>query len=147
MGIFPGDFGAPTTSVTALDADDVGAWSVDGAIAPVTLGAMRGISYVTANTGAAYTATRTGLSEDFFLTVTGNATITLAGGGVTGEVSVWNIVFKQDGTGGRSITVSGVEWVGGTPTFTTTAGASNHCSFKQYGSGPIYGLFGGAAAS
>lgn len=147
MPIFDSGYGALVTAATALDADDSVLMAVDGGIRRVALSSARGCLYIAANTGTAYTATRDVQTEDFLLTVTGNATITLAGGSVANEMSVWNIIFKQDATGGRTITVSSVVWVGGTPTFTTTALASNHCTFIQHGTGTIWGYFGGAATS
>ncbi len=147
MPIFDSGYGALVTAADALDTDDGALWAVDGGIRRVALSASRGCLYTAANTGTAYTATRTIQIEDFLLTVTGNTTITLAGGSIANEMSVWNIVFKQDATGGRTITVSSVVWVGGAPTFTTTALASNHCAFYQHGTGNIYGVFGGAGTS
>lgn len=147
MGVFPGEYGDPVETVNDLDANDSTPWVVDGVLKPVTLGATRGLSYTAANTVTAYTATRTGIHEDFLLTVTANTAITLAGGSVANEVSIWNVILKQDSTGGWTITVSGVTWVGGTPTFNTTANASNHCAFVQHGTGTIYGYYGGSATS
>ena len=133
MTFFPAEFDDEPT----LDADDV--FLLDGR-RKAGLSAVRRAPFTAANTGAAYTATRTALSKDFLLTVTANTTITLAGGGVSNQVSIWNITLKQDATGGHSIMVAGVEWIGGTPTFTTLAGKSNHCTFSQHGTtGAIYG--------
>jgi hypothetical protein len=131
--------------VADRDSTESSLWAVDSVVKPVALSAVRGCAYTAANTGSTYTATRTGLLEDFELTVTANTTITLAGGSVSGEVSVWNITFVQDSTGGRTVTVNSVAWSGGTPDFTTDAGAANHCSFVQHGTGTIYGFYGGSS--
>ena len=147
MPTFPGGYGAQITDPTAVDEDDGLLVAIDGLVKEVAVPAVRALIYTSASTGASYTATRTSNTEDFLLSVTANTTITLAGGGVAGLISLWNIVFKQDATGGRTITVNSVVWVGGTPSFTTTALASNHCSFVQHGTGTIWGYFGGAAAS
>ena len=147
MPQFPIDYGAIVEAVADLDTSDTALMAVDNVVKPVAPSAFRGCVSTTANTGSAYTATRTVLAEDFLLTVTANTIITLAGGSVANEVSVWNVILKQNATGGWTITVSGVAWVGGTPTFNTTALASNHCAFVQHGTGTIYGYYGGSATS
>lgn len=146
MPIFPSGYGALVTAATALDEDDGALWAIDGGVKVVAPSAGRGCLYTAANTGAAYTATRTALVQDFLLTVTANTTITLAGGAIANEMSVWNIILKENATGGFTIAVNSVKWAGGLPTFTTSALASNHCQFVQHGTGDIYGYFGGSSA-
>ena len=62
--------------------------------------------------------------ETHDLTLTGNATFTLAGA-FTGLATDLRVILRQDGTGGRTVTWPGsVEWTGGSaPTLQTAASA------------------------
>lgn len=74
-------------------------------------------------------------------TMTGNGTLTLAGGVAGG---VYTVEVLQDGTGGRTVTWSGATWEAGiAPTSTTTANRKDVFTFFFDGSaylGVVFGL-------
>lgn len=79
-------------------------------------------------------------SNDWDVTLTGNATLTFSGV-VTGQ---WfQITLIQDATGSRTVTwPSGIKWPGGTaPTLSTAANAIDTFIFKCTGSGAYRGYF------
>ena len=55
---------------------------------------------------------------------------------VVGAYSEVMVDYKQDGTGGRTVVhPTGTVWVGGTPTFTTTANATNRVIYTTFNAG------------
>lgn len=84
----------------------------------------------TANTSTAITVALTNGTVQI-LTLTGNCTLTMPSAGA-GKSFI--IFLRQDGTGGRSITWSTVNWAGGTaPTITSTASKQDIFSFFSDG--------------
>lgn len=82
----------------------------------------------TALTYAATVTPDASTSNNFKLTLTGN--VTIANPTNLGDGMVLNLIIKQDGTGGHTITLgSKFKWPGGTvPTWVTTANAINFVS-------------------
>ena len=84
----------------------------------------------TANTGTAITVSLTNGTVQQ-LTLTGNATITMP---TASAGKSFVIMLKQDATGSRTVTWSGVTWPGGTaPTVTSTANKQDIYSFFSDG--------------
>ena len=84
----------------------------------------------TANTSTAITVSLANGTVQI-LTLTGNCTLTMP---TAGAGKSFIILLRQDGTGGRSITWSTVNWAGGTaPTITSTASKQDIYSFFSDG--------------
>lgn len=78
-------------------------------------------------------------------TMTGNGTLTLAGGVAGG---VYTVEVLQDGTGGRTVAWSGATWAGGVvPTSTTTANRKDVFTFYFDGTAYLGVQFGANFAS
>jgi hypothetical protein len=77
---------------------------------------------VAASSSTAYTADLTN-GNVFYLTMTGNCTLTLSNPPATGKGGAVTFILVQDGTGSRTVTwPASVKWAGGAaPTLTTTA--------------------------
>ena len=84
----------------------------------------------TANTSTAITVSLSNGTVQI-LTLTGNCTLTMP---TAGAGKSFIILLRQDGTGGRSITWTTVNWAGGTaPTITSTASKQDIYSFFSDG--------------
>jgi len=113
--------------------DETGSGSLVFGTSP-TLGNPTITNYVetlyTANTSTAITISLTNGTVQF-LTLTGNATITMPTA-VAGKS--FTVLLKQDATGGRSVTWTTVVWPSGTaPTITTTASKMDKFVFTSDG--------------
>lgn len=71
-----------------------------------------------------------------FVTLNGNATVTLAGA-VNGTACTLEILFQQDATGSRTVTFAGgtIRWSGGAYVATTTASAFDRVALTTYDGG------------
>ena len=78
--------------------------------------------------------------NEFFLTLTGNITLTFSNPPATGKVGNFTLKTKQDATGSRTITWPGsVDWAGGTaPTISTAANAVDFFTFHTDDAGTIW---------
>ena len=78
-------------------------------------------------------------ANKFWGTLDQDCTITTTGWTPLKDVQI-SVELIQDGTGGWTPTFSGVTWIGGTPTWTTTAGTVTHVVlFSRDGGTTIYG--------
>lgn len=90
------------------------------------------------NSGAAITLDLS-LAKTHILKLTANCTITLSNG-VNGNT--YRLILVQDATGGRTVSVNGVSWSGGTPpTLVTTANKAAVLTLLKTGAG-AGGYFG-----
>lgn len=83
------------------------------------------------------------------VTLTGNSTFTFAGFPAASTGAAMVLLVKQDGTGGRTASFSGVKWNGGTPpVVSSAAGAETVLSFVCFNFAQtitVYGFTGGLA--
>lgn len=89
-------------------------WNESHVLAAHALGGRVGVTPITLDNGSVQTAT-----------LTGNVTFTLptVGAGTTEHLT---LILSNNATGGHAVTITGVQWVGGTaPTFDTSANAQN----------------------
>lgn len=89
-------------------------WNESHVLAAHALGGRVGTTPITLDNGSVQTAT-----------LTGNVTFTLptVGAGTTEHLT---LILSNNATGGHAVTITGVQWVGGTaPTFDTSANAQN----------------------
>ena len=89
-------------------------WNESHVLAAHALGGITGSVSLTLDNGCVQTGT-----------LTGNVTFTLPT--VTaGTTEHLTLILTNDGTAGRAVTITGIQWVGGTaPTFDTAASAKN----------------------
>lgn len=89
-------------------------WNESHTLAAHDLGSISGTVSITLENGSVQTGT-----------LTGNVTFTLPT--VTaGTTEHLTLILTNDGTAGRAVTITGIQWVGGTaPTFDTAASAKN----------------------
>ena len=89
-------------------------WNESHVLAAHALGNITGSVSLTLDNGSVQTGT-----------LTGNVTFTLPT--VTaGTTEHLTLILTNDGTAGRAVTITGIQWVGGTaPTFDTAANAKN----------------------
>jgi cytoskeletal protein CcmA (bactofilin family) len=122
-----GDVSAATVTATGLTTGTAAATSItvtggQAVAAQHTLGNITGSVTVDWNNGNAQRGV-----------LTGNVTISFSNM-IAG--ASYSLMLVQDGTGGRSITLSGVAWEGGVaPTFVTTAGRGSLVSLYSSGTG------------
>jgi hypothetical protein len=135
LGTGVATFLATPTSANLISVvtDETGSGSLVFATTP-TLSNPTITNYVetlyTANTSTAITISLTNGTVQF-LTLTGNATITMPTA-VAGKS--FTVLLKQDGTGGRTVTWTTVVWPSGTaPTITTTASKMDKFVFTSDG--------------
>lgn len=89
---------------------------------------------VTANTSTAYTVDPAN-GKFFDLTLTGNCTLTVQATLTSSQEQEFSTIITQDGTGGRTLTISGVTWdAGSAPIMPSAAGASLSLTFVAHGS-------------
>lgn len=89
-------------------------WNEDHVAAAHALGNLTGSVTIDLNHGSVQTGT-----------LTGNVTFTLPSV-ASGTTEHLTLILTSDATAGRAVTITGIQWVGGTaPTFDTAASAKN----------------------
>lgn len=89
-------------------------WNESHTLAAHDLGSISGTVSITLENGSVQTST-----------LTGNVTFTLPAV-TSGTTEHLTLILTNDGTAGRAVTITGIQWVGGTaPTFDTAASAKN----------------------
>lgn len=89
-------------------------WNESHTLAAHDLGSISGTVSITLENGSVQTGT-----------LTGNVTFTLPTV-TSGTTEHLTLILTNDGTAGRAVTITGIQWVGGTaPTFDTAASAKN----------------------
>lgn len=89
-------------------------WNEDHTLAAHALGNITGAVTIDLANGCVQTGT-----------LTGNVTFTLPAV-AAGTTEHLTLILANDGTAGRAVTITGIQWVGGTaPTFDTAANAKN----------------------
>jgi hypothetical protein len=115
--------GIPESSITSLVSDlaakaPLASPSFTGTVGAVSITATKAIvaGTVVATYAASYT-TDAALGNSFFMTLTGNLTLANPTGGADGQEITW--ILKQDGTGGRTLTLGASFRVPGAGSSTT----------------------------
>lgn len=89
-------------------------WNEDHTLATHALGNITGAVTIDLANGSVQTGT-----------LTGNVSFTLPAV-AAGTTEHLTLILTNDGTAGRAVTITGIQWVGGTaPTFDTAAAAKN----------------------
>lgn len=89
-------------------------WNESHVLAEYSLGSISGTVSITLENGSVQSGT-----------LTGNVTFTLptVSSGTTEHLT---LILTNDGTAGRAVTITGIQWIGGVaPTFDTAASAKN----------------------
>lgn len=101
-------------------------WNESHILAEYSLGNISGTVSITLENGSVQSAT-----------LTGNVTFTLPSV-AAGTTEHLTLILSNDGTAGRAVTITGVEWFGGVaPTFDTAASAKNIVVLRGTNSGWI----------